>query len=176
MSHFFQAFGRDEDAFRDALQERTDLFGSGRTTKGDQQHRVVGQSHRLTSPGAKLMYRFDHGDDILDRSFRQNSMTQVEYMSRFATGASENFGDTSTDVLGEARSAAGSRFPWMPTSCPKSSQAVSRFTLQSTPITSPPAARRDLRNPPVPVLKWMTGTPGVKPAIVARVWGRANLS
>jgi hypothetical protein len=49
------------------------------------------------------MHRFDHGDDILDRSFRQNSMTQVEYMSRLATGASENFGDTSTDILGRGK-------------------------------------------------------------------------
>src|SRR5262245_54721158 len=99
MSHFFQAFGRDGNAFGDALQEWTDLFGSGRTAKGDQQHRVVGQSHRLTGAGAKLMHRLDHGDDILDRSFGQNSVTQVEYMSRLAAGAPENFGDTSTDVL-----------------------------------------------------------------------------
>src|SRR5262245_15736498 len=99
MSHFLQALGRDGDAFGDALQERADLFGSGRTAKGDQQHRVVGQSHRLTSAGAKLMHRLDHGDDILDRSFGQNSMTEVKYMPRLAASASENFGDTSTDVL-----------------------------------------------------------------------------
>src|SRR5215510_15866591 len=98
MSDFFQAFGRDGDAFRGAFQERTDLFGSGRTTKGDQQHRVVGQSHRLTGGRAKLMHRLDHSDDILDRSFGQNSMPEVEYMSRSAAGASENFRDTSTDV------------------------------------------------------------------------------
>src|SRR5215468_1489466 len=103
MSHFLQALGRDGDAFGDALQERTDLFGSSRTAKGDQQHRVVGQSHRLTSAGAELMHRLDHGDDILDRSFGQNSMTQVEYMARLAAGASENFADTSTDVLGRGK-------------------------------------------------------------------------
>src|SRR5262245_7495388 len=103
MSYFFQAFGRDGDTFGDALQERADLFGSGRTAKGDQQHGAVGQSHRLTSPGAKLMHRFDHGDDILDRSFRQNCMTQVGYLSRLATCSSASFGDTSTDVLGRRK-------------------------------------------------------------------------
>jgi hypothetical protein len=39
-------------------------------------------------------------------------------------------------------------------------------------MTSPPAARWHSRSPPVPVPKWMTGVPGVTPAMSARMCGQ----
>src|SRR5205807_1180709 len=46
---------------------------------------------------------------------------------------------------GLAKSTAGSRFPCTATSWPTLAQAASRSTRQSSPITSPPAARRSGR-------------------------------
>jgi hypothetical protein len=99
MNDFFEALGRDGNAFRDARQERSDLFGSSRTAKSDQEHGIVRPTHRPNSPAAELMHCVDHGDDIFDRSFGQNSMAQVEYMPGPAAGACENFSDSSTDFL-----------------------------------------------------------------------------
>src|SRR4030095_16122533 len=99
MSHFFQTFGRDGNAFRDARKERADLFGSSRTAESDQKHRIVAQTHCRCLPRTQLMDCFDHGDDILDGSFGQNSMAQVEYMTGPAAGTCETFSDSSTDFL-----------------------------------------------------------------------------
>jgi hypothetical protein len=45
------------------------------------------------------MHRFDHGDDILDRCFGKNPVTQIKYVPGLAAGAGENFSDSSTDFL-----------------------------------------------------------------------------
>ena len=53
-------------------------------------------------------------------------------------------------------------------------QPSSRLIRQSKPITSPPAARMCFSSPAVPVLKLITGTPGVIPAMTERVYGRTK--
>jgi hypothetical protein len=83
----------------------------------------------------------DHGDDMVDWSFRQDAMAEVENMSGPTSGAPENFRHSTLDFFGGANNATGSRLPCTATSCPTAAQPSSRLIRQSSPITSPPAAR-----------------------------------
>ena len=42
-------------------------------------------------PRAELVHRVDHGDDMVDWSFRQDAMAEIENMSGFAGGAAGEF-------------------------------------------------------------------------------------
>ena len=54
---------------------------------------------------------FDHCDDILDRRLGQNPVAQVEYMA-WPAAARVRISETRRRIsFGEAKSAAGSRFP-----------------------------------------------------------------
>ena len=46
-----------------------------------------------SSPCAELVHRVDHGDDVIDRSFGQNAMAEIENMPGTAGGAAQNFRD-----------------------------------------------------------------------------------
>jgi hypothetical protein len=37
------------------------------------------------------MHSVDHGDDVIDRGFRQDAVTKIENMARSTSGAAENF-------------------------------------------------------------------------------------
>ena len=122
------------------------------------------------------MDRVDHRDHMIYRRFRQHAMAQIENMSGPAAGALEHVDDPAPDLFGRCKQSHWIEIAWTATSCPTVAQPSSRFTRQSKPITSPPAAPISLSNPAVPVLKLMTGTPGVIPAIAERVYGRTNCS
>ena len=87
MRDFFETLRRDRNAFRDTRQKRADFFGSGWTAESDQQAPHRRDDSLPNSPGAELMHGFDHCDHILDGSFRQNAMAQIENVPGPTAGA-----------------------------------------------------------------------------------------
>src|SRR5678816_4858912 len=48
----------------------------------------------------QFMHRLDHGDDMIDRSFRQDAVAEIENMAGLTAGATQNFADPMSDFFG----------------------------------------------------------------------------
>src|SRR5947207_14849981 len=87
MCDLFESRRRDAAAVRDDVEKRSDLFGTGGTAEGDEQHRVVPHA---SAPVGQLVDDLDEGFHVLDGRVLVNAVTQVEDVARPAAGRVQN--------------------------------------------------------------------------------------
>src|SRR5262249_17224076 len=158
MDDFRDARLGDAASRRDDVEEGPDVLGLVRPPEGDQQHGV---------------YRADSSWTMSTRAFTLS--TGVSWWMpcpRLKMWPGRRAAVRISPKL--ESSTAGSRLPCPATSCPSRSHVAPSSTRQSSPRTSPPASRISGSKLAVPTPKWITGVPGVRRSMTARLCGWTN--